>query len=103
MDIKYIFEKLENIYLLMGIAGFIGGIIVFLISRFKEKFKPIRKSDGFYYDKSGKKRYCPLCYETTDVKALVVKGICKRCGKNFFPTPVVYSDKMMPKRRFTVF
>jgi hypothetical protein len=101
-DEKDIFGKLGDIYALMGIVGFIGTGAIFLTSRFKKKFKPIRKSDGFYYDKSGKKRYCPVCYETSEIKALVIEGICKRCKKNFFPTPIILPVKMSPKRpRFT--
>ena len=91
---KEIFGKLENIYTLMGIIGFIGGAAVFLITWLKKKLKPILKGDGFYYGKDGKKRYCPACYETSGVKAPVIEGKCKRCQKNFFPTPVVHSVKM---------
>jgi len=93
-DEKDIFGKLENIYTLMGIIGFVGASVVFLFARLKKKLKPVRKSDGFYYDKSGKKRYCPVCYETSEIKAPVIEGICKRCKKNFFPPVIISSVKM---------
>jgi hypothetical protein len=98
-DEKGIFGKLENIYTLMGIVSFIGTGVIFFVAWLKKKLKPIRKSDGFYYDKSGKKRYCPMCYETSDIKALVIEGICQRCKKNFFPNPVVLSGKILSENQ----